>query len=110
MCVPVYLKLGSHFLPIKIHLTSISPILVKMIDFKNLAWATSFATPASRKFIYLPYRVTGEKSYCDNLLNYNERLTSLYCWFYLLFFQHFMYWIVFEVGLIQFCSATDSDI
>ena len=25
-----------------------------MVDFKNLAWATSFATRASRKFIYLP--------------------------------------------------------
>ena len=39
----------SHFLPFKIHLTNISPILIKMVDFKNLAWATSFATQASRK-------------------------------------------------------------
>ena len=29
----------------------------KMVDFKNLAWATSFATRASRKFIYLPYNL-----------------------------------------------------
>ena len=59
MCV--YLDLLSHFLPFKIHLTNISPILIKMVDFKNLAWATSFATPASRKLIYLPYRASGEK-------------------------------------------------
>ena len=52
----VYLDLLSHFLPFKIHLTNISPILIKMVDFKNLAWATSFATRANRKFIYLPYR------------------------------------------------------
>ena len=51
----VYLELLSHFLPIKINLTNILPILIKMVDFKNLAWATSFATWASRKFIYLPY-------------------------------------------------------
>ena len=51
----VYLELLSHFLPIKINLTNISPILIKMVDFKNLAWATSFATRASRKFIYLPW-------------------------------------------------------
>ena len=38
-----------------------SPILIKMVDFKNLAWATSFATRASRKFIYLPYRASGRK-------------------------------------------------
>ena len=54
VCVSVYLDLLSHFLPFKIHLTNISPILIKMVDFKNLAWATSFATQASRKFIYLP--------------------------------------------------------
>ena len=57
----------SHFLPFKIHLTKISPILIKMVDFKNLAWATSFATRASRKFIYLPYRANGKKSYCHTL-------------------------------------------
>ena len=51
--VSVYLELLSHFLPFKIHLTNISRILIKMVDFKNLAWATSFATRASRKFIYL---------------------------------------------------------
>ena len=50
--VCVYLELLSHFLPIKIHLTNILPILIQMVDFKNLAWATSFATWASRKFIY----------------------------------------------------------
>ena len=60
----VCLELLSHFLPIKINLTNILPILIKMVDFKNLAWATSFATRASRKFIYLPYRASGEKSYC----------------------------------------------
>ena len=49
VCVSVYLVLLSHFLPFKIHLTNISPILIKMVDFKNLAWATSFATQASRK-------------------------------------------------------------
>ena len=54
MCVSIYLDLLSHFLPFKIHLTNISPILIKMVNFKNLAWATSFATRASRKFIYLP--------------------------------------------------------
>ena len=52
--VCVYLELLSHFLPFKIHLTNISPVLIKMVDFKNLAWATSFATRASRKFTYLP--------------------------------------------------------
>ena len=49
-------------------MTNISPVLIKTVDFKNLAWATSFATRASRKFIYLPYRVSGEKSYCHTLL------------------------------------------
>ena len=53
VCVCVYLVLLSHFLPFKIHLTNISPILIKIVDFKNLAWATSFATQASKKFIYL---------------------------------------------------------
>ena len=38
-----------------------------MADFKNLAWATSFATRASRKLIYLPYRASGKKSYCHTL-------------------------------------------
>ena len=64
----VYLELLSHFLPFKIHLTNILPILIKMVDFKNLAWATSFATRAGRKFIYLPYRASGKKSYCHPLL------------------------------------------
>ena len=54
----VYIDLLSHFLPFKIHLTNISPILIKLVDFKNLAWATSFATRASRKFIY---RASGKK-------------------------------------------------
>ena len=67
VCVRVYLVLLSHFLPFKIHLTNVSRILIKMVDFKNLAWATSFATRASRKFIYLPYRASGEKSYCHTL-------------------------------------------
>ena len=67
VCVCVYLELLSHFPPFKIHLTNISPILIKMVDFKNLAWATSFATRASRKFIYLPYRASGEKSYGHTL-------------------------------------------
>ena len=44
VCVSVCLELLSHFQPFKIHLTNISPILIKMVDFKNLAWATSFAT------------------------------------------------------------------
>ena len=39
VCVRVYLELLSHFLPIKINLTNISPILIKIVDFKNLAWA-----------------------------------------------------------------------
>ena len=65
VCVCVYLELLSHFL--RISLTNISPILIKMVDFKNLAWATSFATRASRKLIYLPYRASGEKSYCHTL-------------------------------------------
>ena len=67
VCVSVYLVLLSHFLPFKIHLTNISPILIKMVGFKTLAWATSFATRASGKFIYLPYRASGEKSYCHTL-------------------------------------------
>ena len=50
--VRVYLVLLSHSLPFGIHLTNISSILIKMVDFKNLAWATSFATRASRKFIW----------------------------------------------------------
>ena len=49
----VYLELLSHFLPFKIHLTNRSPILIKTVDFKDLAWATTFANRASRKFIYL---------------------------------------------------------
>ena len=60
VCVSVSLlrrTLLSHFLPFKIHLTNISPILIKMVDFKNLAWATSLA-----------YRASGEKSYCHTLL------------------------------------------
>ena len=61
VCVCVYLELLSHFIPFKIHLTNIPPILIKMVDFKNLAWATSFATPASRKLIYLPYMASGKK-------------------------------------------------
>ena len=64
VCVSVYL---SHLLPFKIHLTNISPVLIKMVDFRNPAWATSFATRASRKFIYLPYRASGKKSYCHTL-------------------------------------------
>ena len=67
VCVWVYIELLSHFLPIKIHLTNISPILIKMVDFKNLAWTNSFATQASRKFIYLPYRASGKISYCHTL-------------------------------------------
>ena len=70
VCVSVYLVLLSHFLPFKIHLTNISPILIKMVGFKTLAWATSFATRASGKFIYLPYRASGEKSYCHTLETY----------------------------------------
>ena len=71
MCVRalVYLALLSHFLPFKIHPTNILPILIEMVYFKNLACATSFATQASRKFIYLPYRASGEKK----LLSYPER-------------------------------------
>ena len=67
----IYLVLLSHFLPFKIHLTNISPILflIKMVDFKNLAWATSFATWASRKFIYLPYSASGKKSFCHTLFS-----------------------------------------
>ena len=65
----VYLELLSHFLPIKINLTNILPILIKMVDFKNLAWATSVATRASRKFIYLPY-VQGKWE--KKLLSYPE--------------------------------------
>ena len=67
----VYLELLTHFLPFKIHLTNIKPILIKMVDFKNLAWATSFANRASRIFIYLPYRASGEKSYCHTLPSNN---------------------------------------
>ena len=70
VCVWVCLELLLHFLPIKISLTNISPILIKIADFKNLAWATSFATRASRKFIYLPYRASGKKSYCHTLGRY----------------------------------------
>ena len=82
VCVCVYLELLSHFLPFKIHLTDISPILIKMVDFKNLAWATSFATWASRKFIYLPYRASGEKSYCHTLPTQDHCAPTIsQCWF-----------------------------
>ena len=75
VCVSVYLDLLSHFLPFKIHLTNISPVLIKMVDFKNLAWATSFATRASRKFIY---RASGKKSYCHTLFdNVNVTATGM---------------------------------
>ena len=47
-----------------------------MVDFKNLAWATSFATQASRKFIYLPYRASGKKSYCHTLDHESGSLTT----------------------------------
>ena len=75
VCVCVYLELFSHFLPIKINLTNISPILTQMVDFKNLAWATSFATRASRKFIY---RASGEKSYCHTLVCMRVCMHSCY--------------------------------
>ena len=68
MSLSVYLELLSYFLPFKIHWTNISPILIKMVDFKNLAWATSFANRAGGKFIYLPYRANGKKSYCHTLV------------------------------------------
>ena len=58
VCVLV-LVLLSHFLPFKIHLTNISPILIKMVDFKNLA--TSFATRASRKVSTCPTGQVGKK-------------------------------------------------
>ena len=68
VCVCIYLELLSHFLPIKINLTNISPILIKMVDFKNQVWATSFASRASRKFIpasggekLLSYSVQGSR-------------------------------------------------
>ena len=61
VCVRVYLELLSHFLPIKINLTNILPVSIKIVDFKNLAWATSFATQASGKFTYMPYRASRKK-------------------------------------------------
>ena len=36
VCVSL-LRTFSHFLPIKINLTNILPILIKIVDFKNLA-------------------------------------------------------------------------
>ena len=77
----VYLELLSHFLPIKINLTNILPILIKTADFKNLAWATSFATRASRKFIYLPYRASGNKSYCHTLSLFSCEASKSWCAF-----------------------------
>ena len=74
--VSVYLEPLSHFLPFKMHLTNILPILIKMVDFKNLAWATSFATRASRKFIYMPDRASGKKSYCHTLSKYEKSKTT----------------------------------
>ena len=56
-----YLLLLSHFLPFKVHLTNILPILILKNDFKKMVWATSFATWESRKFIYLPIRASGKK-------------------------------------------------
>ena len=57
VCVCVCISLLSTFItlstlqnPFHKHIA----ILIKMVDFKNLAWATSFATQASRKFIDLP--------------------------------------------------------
>ena len=67
VCVWVYLEHLSHFLPIKINLINILPILIKLVYFKNMAWVTSFATQASRKFIYLSYRASGGESYCHTL-------------------------------------------
>ena len=72
VCVWVYLELLSHFLPVRISLTNISPILIKMVDFKNVAWATSFATRASRKFIY---RASRKKSYCHTLFRVSVYLS-----------------------------------
>ena len=63
VCVSVYLVLLSHFLPFKIHLTNISPILIKMVDFKNLAWATSFAKWGKK---LLSYPDGALKKYCNS--------------------------------------------
>ena len=55
-CVCVTVSLLRTFITLstfKIHLTNRSPILIKTVDFKDLAWATTFANRASRKFIYL---------------------------------------------------------
>ena len=79
-------ELLSHFLPIKINLTNILPILIKMVDLKNLAWATSFATRASRKFIYLPYKASGKKSYWHTLV-------YITCMFYVCVGVGFVDWL-----------------
>ena len=50
-----YLVLLSHFLPFKVYFSICTlslPILIKMVDFKNLVWVTIFPTWASKKFIY----------------------------------------------------------
>ena len=60
VCVCMCISLLSTFITLstfKIHLTNILHILIKMVDFKNLAWATSFVAQASRKFIH---SVTGQ--------------------------------------------------
>ena len=56
---------------------------IKMVDFKNLAWATSSATRASRKFIYLPYRASEKKlSYPVKvfLKRYTQAHTQVFLW------------------------------
>ena len=69
VCVCMCVSLLRTFITFSTHQNQFdrSPILIKIVDFKNLAWATSFATRASRKFIYLPYRASGGKSYCHTL-------------------------------------------
>ena len=108
MCVwvSVYLELLSHFLPFKIHLTNILPILIKMVDFKNLAWTTSFATQASRKFIY---RASGKTSYCHTLGNIEGNIWTFVsdfcvcnCMFYICEVIGFVDWL--DRGLTYICE------
>ena len=63
MCVCVCVSLLRTFITFSTHQNQSDKHIAyfNLNDFKNLAWATSFATRASRKFIYLPYRASGKK-------------------------------------------------
>ena len=66
----------SHFICFKVHLTKLSPTLIRMVDVKNLAWAASFAIGASRKCSYSPSS-KWKQSYCSTLGSHVTTKTAL---------------------------------